>query len=254
MGCRLSSDTLGDGSTWETLQWIDLHSRYALGQVTAATLTEELVVRSFLQVANHSYYFSRSHAGQAVTVTVDGWTATAQAADGAQQTWDLHPATLGQPSAPRLAVIPQPLTRKVDRRGCLHISHRLYYVGTAWATRTLTLQPQGTSWAVEFPDGSTKVLPNPQLLPAPGQKRFPPRSQTPPSDQPGTLFHTRRVTKTGQVAFHNRLYYARVSLYGQTVKVIPLTEGLAVYNADNAWITTCPWRPDVKPVEPLCPP
>jgi transposase InsO family protein len=386
---------LADGSTWETLQWIDLHSRYALGQVTAATLTEDLVVQSFLHVAgryglpsliktdlgglfyeptsglptlfervtaalavvhlpigprqpwwngvierrietcqqevhlpqqgdadamnqamegercfynterchsrcddqppatkyqpsqrllppefaldqvpltlqptvimrhvqasgrvsvaNHSYYFSRSHAGQAITVTVDGWNATAEAADGAQQTWDLHPTDPGQAPAPPAAAIPQPLTRKVDRRGCLHINHRLYYVGIAWATRTLTLQPQGASWTVEFPDGSTKIIPNPSLLPAPGQKTLPTRPQVPPSQRLGTVFHPRRVTKTGQVAFHNRLYYAGVSLYGQTVNVIPVTEGLAVYNADNAWITTCPWRPDVKPVEPLCP-
>jgi hypothetical protein len=386
---------LEDGSTWDTLQWIDLHSRFALGQVSAAALTEEAVVQSFLQVAGryglpfliktdrgglfyeptsglptlfervtaalsvvhlpigprqpwwngvierrietcqqevhlpaqgdadavnqameaersfynnerchsrcadqppattyhasqrtlppgfavdqvpltlqprvitrhvqaggrvsvagHSYHFSRSHAGQVITVTVDAWTATAQAADGVQQTWDLHPLTPGQPRVLPAVSIPQPLTRKVDRRGCLHISHRLYYVGIAWATRTLTLQPQESSWTVEFPDGSTKVIPNPHLLPMPGQKPSAPRAQTPPSQRPGTLFHPRRVTRTGQVAFNNRLYYAGIALSGQTVKVIPVTEGLAVYNADNAWITTCPWRADVKADEPLCP-
>ncbi len=40
-----------DGSRWYTLHWIDLHSRYALGQLTAPTLTEALVVESFLAVA-----------------------------------------------------------------------------------------------------------------------------------------------------------------------------------------------------------
>jgi hypothetical protein len=386
---------LEDGSTWNTLQWIDLHSRFALGQATGATLTEEIVVQSFLQVAadyglpfliktdlgglfyepnnglptlfervtaaldvvhvpvgprqpwwngvierriktcqqgvhlptdgdadtinqameaersfynnerchsrcadqppvtqyepsprslpagfavnhvpltlqptvitrhvqaggrvsvaGHSYHFSRSHAGQDVTVTVDGWTATAQSHDGAQQTWDLHPTDPGKPPAPLAPAIPQPLIRKVDRRGCLHINHRLFYVGIAWATRTLTLQPQGAAWAVEFPDGSTKVIPNPSLLPVPGQKPSRPRPQTPPSQRPGTLFHTRRVTKTGQVFFNRRLYYAGVALHGQTVKVIPSTEGLAVYNTDDAWITTCPWREEAKSVEPLCP-
>jgi len=388
---------LADGSTWETLQWIDLHSRFALGQVTATTLTEESVVQNFLQVAgryglpsliktdlgnlfyeptsglptlfqrvtaalavvhvpigphrpwwngvierrietcqqemqvtsngdadamnqameaerqfynnerchsrcadqppvtmytpsprvvpadfaldqvpitlqptvitrqvqasgrisllNHSYHFSRRYGRQAVTVTVDGWAATATAADGWQRTWDLHPTTKTQPAAPPAPACPQPITRQVDRRGCLHINHRLYYVGVAWAKRGLTLEPQDGSWAVTLPDGSTKVLPNPQLLPVPGQK--PARAQRPhqpPAQQPdGTVFHTRHVTKTGQVAFHNRLYYAGITLHGQTVKVIPLTEGLAVYNADNAWITTCPWRDEAKPVEPLCP-
>jgi transposase InsO family protein len=387
---------LADGSTWSTLQWMDLHSRYALGQVTAASLTEDLVAQSFLTVAglyglpsliktdrgslfyepnsglptlfervmsalavvhvpvgphqpwwngvmerriqtcqqevhlpnqgdaeamnqamdaerlfydnerchsrcddqppatkyeashralppefrldqvpltsqptvvtrqvqasgrisvrNHSYHFSRRYAGQAVTVTVDGWEATAQAADGWQRTWNLHPAAQVQPTAPPPLATPQPLTRKVDRRGCLHIKHHLYYVGVAWATRTLTLQQQDASWAVALPDGSTKVLPNPHLLPVPGQKPSTQRPHTPPAQQPdGTVFHTRRITKTGQIFFHHHLYYAGIALHGQTVKVIPLTEGLAVYNSDNAWIRTCPWKEDAKPDEPLCP-
>jgi hypothetical protein len=387
---------LADGSTWETVHWLDLYSRYDLGHVTATTLTQDLVIQSFLQVAGRyglpsliktdrgglfyeptsglpslfervmaalavvhlpvgprqpwwngvierriqtcqrevalpqqgsaeamdhameaerlfydnerchsrcadqpptttyhpspralpaefavenvpltfqptvitrqvqasgrvsvagsSYYFSRRHAGQAVTVTVDGWQATAQAADGSQQSWDLHPTAQTPSRTPPAAAIPQPLTRKVDRRGCLHINHRLYYVGLAWATQTLTLQPQGATWTVTLSDGSTKSIPNPQLLPVPGQKPSRKRSPTPPAHQPdGTALQTRRITKTGQVAFHNRLYYAGIALYGQTVKVIPLAEGLAVYNTDNAWITTCPWRPSPAPDEPLCP-
>jgi hypothetical protein len=386
---------LADGSTWDTLQWVDLHSRFALGQVTAANLTEESVVQSLLDVTgryglpsliktdlgslfyeptsglptlfervtaaldvvhvpigprqpwwngvierrietcqqevhlpqagdtdtvnqameaerqfynnerchsrcddqppvtkytpssrpvpanfaldqvpitlrptvitrhvqangrisllNHSYHFSQRYARQTVTVTVEGWTATAEAADGWTRTWDLHHGAPTQPAPPPPPAPPQPLLRKVDRRGCVHINQRLFYVGIAWATRVLTLHPQDASWTVELPDGSTKAVPHPHLLPWPGHKPCRPRPQAPPNEQPGTLFHARRVTRTGQVAFNNRLYYAGISLYGQTVKVIPVTEGLAVYNADNAWITTCPWRPDVKPVEPLCP-
>jgi hypothetical protein len=38
---------LADGSTWRTRHWIDLHSRYLLGQLTVPTLTEALVVESF---------------------------------------------------------------------------------------------------------------------------------------------------------------------------------------------------------------
>jgi hypothetical protein len=387
---------LEDGSTWETLQWIDLYSRFALGQVTAPTLTENLVAQSFLHVAgryglpsliktdlgnlfyeprsglptlfervtaaldvihvpigprqpwwngvierrietcqqevhlpaqgdadalnqameaerhfynderchsrcddqppvtkyhastrplppaftvdqvpltleprvltrqvqasgrvsvaNHSYHFSKLYAGQAVTVTVDGWQATAQASDHWQRTWDLHPSAQTQPAV-LPPTTPRPLTRKVDRRGSVHINHRLYYVGVAWGKQSLILQPQDGSWVVALPDGSAKTLPNPHLLPVPGQKPLRPRRPQTPPPQPhdGTALHTRRVTKTGQVAFHNRLYYVGIALYGQTVNVIPVTEGLAVYNADNAWITTCPWRPDVKPVEPLCP-
>ena len=389
---------LADGSTWETLQWIDLHSRYALGQVTASALTEDLVMQSFLDVARryglpyliktdrgslfyeptsglptlfervmaalgvvhipvgprqpwwngvverriqtcqqevhlpsqgdaeamnqameaerhfydnercHSrcddqppvtkyeasqralpadfvleqvpltvqptvitrkvqasgrlslagrtYYFSRRHAGQAVTVTVDGWRSTAQAADGWQQSWDLQATaeTARQIEAPPPVTTPPPLTRRVDRRGCVHINHRLYYVGVAWIKQTLTLLPQGTTWTVTLPDGSTKSLPNPQLLPVPEQKASPKRSHTPPAQQPdGAVFQTRRITKTGQVFFHNRLYYAGIALHGQTDKVTPLVDGLAVYNADNAWITTCLWSSTATPDEPPCP-
>jgi len=390
---------LADGSTWETLHWLDLHSRYELGQVTASHLTEDLVMRSFLSVAtrcglpqliktdrdklfyeptsglptlfervmtvlavmhlpegphqpwwngvverriqtcqrevhlptegdaetmnqameaerlfydnerchsrcadqppvtmytpsqrvlpadfaldqvpvtlqpravtrhvqvggrisllNHSYHFSQRYARQTVTVTVDGWAATAQAADGWKRTWDLHPGapTLPAPPLPPLPpATPQPLLRKVDRRGCVHINHHLRYVGIAWATQTLTLQPQGTSWAVALPDGSTKVLSD-QLTPAlPRQKPSSQRVLTPPTHQPdGTALQTRHVTKTGQVAFHNRLYYVGITLHGQTVNVVPVTEGLAVYTPDKTWITTCPWRAEPKPDEPLCP-
>ena len=42
---------LADGSIWYPLHWIDLHSRYLLGQLTVPTLTEALVVESFLVVA-----------------------------------------------------------------------------------------------------------------------------------------------------------------------------------------------------------
>lgn len=397
-GADYHHSRLADGSTWETLHWLDLYSRYDLGQVTAASLTEDLIIESFLTVAKryglplliktdrdklfyeptsglptlfervmaaldvthlpvgphqpwwngvverriqtcqsevrlpaqgdaaamtqaleaerlfydqercHSrcgdhppatvytpstravpadfdlaalpptlaptvvtrqvqadgrlslggrtYHFSRRYARQTATVTVDGWTATAQAADGWQRQWDLHPSAAVQPAAPPPSATPLPLTRKVDARGSLHIRHRLYYVGVAWAKQTLTLQPHGSSWAVTLPDGATKVLPNPQTLPVPGEKPTrPARPRTPPIPQPdGTGMHRRRVTKTGQVAFHNRLYYAGIALHGQTVQVIPLPDGLAVYTTENAWITTCPWRPETKPVEPLCPP
>ncbi len=42
---------LEDGSIWETLHWLDLHSSYELSQVTASRLTEASALHSFLQVA-----------------------------------------------------------------------------------------------------------------------------------------------------------------------------------------------------------
>ena len=42
---------LADGSVWYTLHWLDLYSRFELGQLTTQHVTEELVVHSFLDVA-----------------------------------------------------------------------------------------------------------------------------------------------------------------------------------------------------------
>ena len=42
---------LADGSVWYTLHWLDLSSRLELGQLTTQHVTEELVVPSFLDVA-----------------------------------------------------------------------------------------------------------------------------------------------------------------------------------------------------------
>jgi hypothetical protein len=387
---------LADGSTWETLHWLDLHSRYDLGQVTAAHLTEDLVLRSFLAVAGHcglpqliktdrdklfyepssglptlfervmaalavthlpegphqpwwngvverriqtcqrevqlppagddegvsqameaerlfydnerchgrcadqppatlytpsqrlvpadfaleqvpltlqptvvtrqvqasgrvslaghSYHFSQRYAHQPVTITVTGWEATAQAVDGWQRSWDLHPQAQMQPAPPPPAGNSPLLTRKVDGRGNLHLSHRLYYVGIAWATLTLPLEAHGAAWCVTLPDGSTKILPPPQLLPTPRQRSSAPRPKTPPAlPTRSPVMQTRHVTKKGQISFHHRLYYVGIARCGQTVNVVPVAEGLAVFTTDNAWITTCPWTAGAKPDEPLCP-
>jgi hypothetical protein len=42
---------LADGSVWYTLHWLDLYSRFELGEFTVQRFTEELVVQSFLEVA-----------------------------------------------------------------------------------------------------------------------------------------------------------------------------------------------------------
>jgi len=394
-GADTHQSRLADGSTWETLHWLDLHSRYELGQVTAAHLTEEMVVESFLRVANqyglpqviktdgdklfyeptsglptlfqrvaaavgvvhlpivgrqpwwngvveryiqtcqqevqlptqgdaeamnrameaerlfydqerchsrcadqppatvyqpsprrlppdfsvanvpltllptvvtrqvqasgrvsvagHSYFFSRRYAGQALSVSIDGWQATAQAADGWQRTWDLRHQVEVSPPAPQPAPTTQPLTRTVNRRGCISFNRRLYYLGIAWVGQTLPLEPQGKSWTVRFPDGSSKTILDPQLLSV-GPRKATQRLQTPPSQQPeAAAFQIRRVTHTGQVAFHHRLYYVGIAHRGQHVCVAPAAEGLAVYTMEQAWITTCPWKTEPEPDKPLCP-
>lgn len=394
-GTDIHQTRLPDGSTWETLHWLDLHSRYELGQLTTVRLTEELVVQSFLTVAGqyglpwllksdrdklfynptglptllgrvleglqvehllipkkqpwwngiveryvrtcreevqlpnqgeaeqvqhameaarvfynqerchsrcddqppathyqpsprrlpqnfdlcqvpitlhptvvtrqvqaggrvslagHSYHFSQRYVGQTVTVTVDGWQATAQSADGWERSWDLQahqstPSATPPPPAPR-----QPLTRKVNRHGSISLNQRGFYVGIAWSGQTLALHPQGASWQITFPDGSAQVIPDPQSLPPPAQ-RTPRSTPQPPSHQhpADAILPTRRVTKTGQIAFHNRLYYVGIAHRGASVYVVPLKDGLAVFNAAHAWIRTCPWNNTDPPDKPLCP-
>jgi len=205
-------------------------------------------------VAGDSYHFSRRYAGQTITVTVVGWQATAQAADGWQRTWDLQARRSIPAATPPPPAAPKPLTRKVNRRGSISLSGRCFYVGIAWSGQTLVLQPQGASWQIIFPDGSTKDIPDPQLLPPPGPRPTRARPQTVPEQPPveGAL-PIRRVTKTGQIAFHNRLYYVGIAHSGESVHVVPLAEGLAVYNGDHAWIRTCPWKSDDQLDKPLCP-
>lgn len=392
-GADIHQTRLSDGTRWETLHWLDLHSRYELGQLTVARLTEELVVQSFLTVADchglprllktdrdklfydpgglpsplgqvlaflgvehlllpkkqpwwngvveryirtcrveghlpdqgeaaqveqameagrlfyneerchsrcadqppatcyqpslrrlpedfdrqqvpltlqpivvtrqvqkggcvsvagHNYRFSQRYAGQSVTVTVVGWEATAQATDGWQRTWDLQAHRSAPATIPLPPVAPKPLTRKVNRHGSISLNQHLFYVGIAWSGQTLVLEPRGATWEISLPDGSTKILPDPQLLPPPTPR--PVRAGSRPPTTPTPAMETRRrVTKRGQIAFHNRLYYVGITHGGESVTVIPLAEGLAVYNADHAWLRTCPWKSEDQLDKPLCP-
>ncbi len=217
-------------------------------------VTRQVQKNGGLSLAGHSYPFSRRYAGQAITVTVDGWVATAQAQDGWQRTWDLHPGSETPPSSPPPPQPPKPLTRRVTRRGTISLNRHIYYLGVAWTGLTLTLQPQGETWLVTFPDGSTKFIPDPQLLLPLARSPSPPRPLTPPSQPPEpATFRTRRVTKRGQISFHNRLYFVGIAHCGERVLVTPVSEGLAVYNTDRAWITTCPWKRNQQADKPTCP-
>lgn len=206
-----------------------------------------------VSLAGGSYPFSRRYAGQTVTVTVDGRQATAHASDGWQRTWDLHPDTEQPLVAPLPPSTPKPLTRKVNARGCLTLNHCLYYVGIAWTGQTLTVQPQGDSWLITLPDGTTKTLPRKHLLPQPIRPLVASGAQTPTPPPASKTFHSRRVTRTGQVSFFHRLYYVGIAHRGKTVYVSPTPEGLATYTAESAWITTCPWKSHLQPDKPLCP-
>lgn len=206
-----------------------------------------------VSVAGGSYPFSRRYAGQAVTVTVDGWQATAQASDGWQRTWNLHPDTEQPQATPLPPSSPKLLTRKVNARGCLTLNHCLYYVGIAWTGQTLIVQPQNDSWMITLPDGATKTLPRKHLLPQPPRHPIPARPNAPAPPPASKTFHARRVTKTGQVAFSHRLYYVGIAHRGLTIYVSPTPDGLAAYTSEQAWITTCPWKPHLQPDKPLCP-
>jgi Homeodomain-like domain/Integrase core domain len=217
-------------------------------------VTRQVQAGGRVSLAGRTYPFSHRYIGQTIAVTVEGWQATAQAADGWQRTWDLHSATQPLAAEPSSSPSPKPVTRRVHRKGYVTINRCLYYVGVAWARQTLTFQPQGGSWLVTLPDGTTKTLPHKYLLPCPRRMSTSSRPTDPPALPPqSTAFLTRRVTKTGQITFHHHLYYVGIAHKGEQVHVASSAEGLAVYNADHAWITTCPWKSDPRPDKPLCP-
>jgi len=223
--------------------------------------SEPTVVTRRVQADGHvaligrSYSFARRYARQTITVTVDGWSATAQAGDGWQRTWDLHPKAEQPPANPLPPTEPKPLRRKVDAHGSISVNRYLYYIALAWAGQTLTIQREADAWQVSLPDGSTKILPCKHLLPQPGRQSTATRSPTPPHHPPElSTLQTRHVTKTGQVAFHHRLYYVGIAHAGQTVYAVPTEEGLSMYTPDQAWIKTCCWKDERQPDKPVGPP
>jgi len=217
-------------------------------------VTRQVQSSGRVSLAGATYPFSARYAGQTITVTVQGWSAVAQAQDGGQRTWDLQPGAELPPPSPLPPAPPPPLSRKVNSRGCITIHHFLYYVGIAWMGQTLTVLPEPDSWSVTLPDGSLKTLPLKHTFPTltPGPASSP--SRVPPPEQPAsTPYQTRRVTRTGQISFFKRLYYAGIAHRGRTVLATPTPQGLAIYTTDRAWITTRPWQAPDQPDKPLCP-
>ena len=217
-------------------------------------VTRQVQASGRVSLAGFTFPFSSRYRGQSITVTVDGWSAVAQAQDGWQRMWDLHPGAASPPFSPLPPAPPQPLSRKVDGRGCVSISRFSDYLGIAWAGQTLSLQSMPDAWSVILPDGSVKTLPKKENLPTPLGLAAPSRLETPPHQKPRLdTFQTRRVTRIGQISFHHRLYYAGIAHRGQSVFVAPIPQGLVIYNMDGAWITTCPWRNLDQPDKPVCP-
>jgi len=231
---------------------------FALEQVPITfrptVVTRKVYSSGRVSLAGHSFYFSQRYAAQTITVTVAGWSAVGQAQDGWQRHWDLRPAAEQPPAEPLPPPTPKPLTRKVNRRGCICLKGYHYYVGMAWAGLTLPIQRQGDSWQVSLPDGSAKHLPQRHLFPQSRHQPGAEKAKTPRPEPPEpTAFQTRRVTKTGQISFHHHLYYVGSAHQGETVYVAPTPEALGVYSTDYAWIKSCPWKTAAQPDKPLCP-
>jgi hypothetical protein len=204
-----------------------------------------------ISLASRTFPFSQRYAHQTITVTVTGWSAVGQAADGWQRTWDLHDQAVQSAAAPLPPTVPQPLSRKVDRQGCVMLKYYRYYIGIAWAGQTLTIQRHSDTWTVSLPDGTQKTLPCKHLYPQPRAevKLVRPAAPTAPLAAATNLL-TRRANQNGQVAFHNRLYFVGIAHKGQTLTVVPTDAGLAVYTPQQAWITTCPWKEPRQPDKP----
>jgi hypothetical protein len=217
-------------------------------------LSRQVQAGGRISLAGRTFPFSQHYAHQTITVTVTSWSAVGQAADGWQRTWDLHDQAV-QPALPPLPpAAPQPLTRKVDRHGCVMLKYYRYYIGIAWAGQTLTIQRTRDTWSVSLPDGTQKTLPCKHLYPQPRAevKLVRPDAPTAPLAAETNLL-TRRANQNGQIAFHNRLYFVGIAHKGQTLAVVPTAAGLEVYNTQQAWITTCPWREPHQPDKPPCP-
>jgi transposase InsO family protein len=217
-------------------------------------LSRQVQAGGRISLAGRTFPFSRRYAHQTITVTVTGWSAVGQAADGWQRTWDLHDPAPQPTAAPPPPTPPQPVTRKVDRQGCVMLKSYCYYIGIAWAGQTLTIQHHSDTWTVSLPDGTQKTLPCKHLYPQPKAeiKRVRPNAPTTPL-APETTRLTRRVNQNGQVAFHNRLYFVGIAHQGQTLAVVPTDAGLEIYTTQQAWITTCPWKEPRQPDKPPCP-
>ncbi len=216
-------------------------------------VTRQVQADGHISLAGRPYSFARRYAGQSIRVTVNGWSATAEAGDGWQRTWDLHPQAAQPPVNPLPSTEPKPLRRKVNGHGSISLNRYLYYVAIAWAGQTLTIQREADTWQVSLPDGSTKILPCKHALPTPSRR--PAARSSPPTHPPAepSALQTRHVTQRGQVAFHKRLYYVGIAHAGQTVAVVPTSEGLSVYTLEQAWITTCLWKEANQPDKPLGP-
>jgi hypothetical protein len=218
-------------------------------------LTRQVQASGRISLAGRSLPFSPRYARQTITVTIDGWSAVGQAADGWQRTWDLHVDTIQPAATPPPPTPPRPLTRKVDHGGCLTLQSYRYYVGIAWVGQTLTIQRCSDTWSVSLPDGTEKTLPCKHLYPQPAPKTTlsrPSAPTAPPSAKPNP--QTRRVNKNGQLSFHNRLYFVGLAHKGQTLAVVPTSVGLEVYTTQQAWVTTCPWKTPLdadKPPGPM---
>jgi len=217
-------------------------------------LSRQVQAGGRINLVGHTFPFSQRYAHQTITVTVTGWSAVGQAADGWQRTWDLHDQAVQPAGPPPPPASPQPLTRKVDRDGCVTLQCYRYYIGIAWAGQTLTIQRQFDTWSVSLPDGTQKTLPCKHLYPQPPAEARPVRPSAPTAAQPtDSTPPTRRVNQNGQISFHNRLYFVGITHKGQTLAVVPTTAGLEVYTAQQAWITTCPWKQPRQPDKPPCP-
>ncbi len=217
-------------------------------------LSRQVDANGHIRLAGRSLPFSRRYAHQAITVTVTGWSAVGQVADGWQRTWDLHAQAVQPAVPPPPPALPQPVRRKIDRAGCLTLQCYRYYVGIAWTGQTLTIQRSQDTWTVSLPDGTQKTLPCKHLYPQPPTKATPAQPKTPPtSPTTNCTLPSRRVNQNGQISFHNRLYFVGIGHKGQTLAVVPTDIGLEVYTPQQAWITTCPWKPPRQPDKPLCP-
>jgi len=232
---------LPDGTVWQTLRWIDLYSRYDLGQLTVPRLTEAMVVESFLAVA-------RQHGLPAIVKTdhdklwYDAMSGLPSPLTRVLSALGVHHVLVG-PKQPWWNGVMERFVRTCREEMCL--PERADYLPQAMeATRNFYNDERCHSRCNDQPP-ATVYQPSQRPLPA----DFDPQ-QVPPTLEPTAV--KRQVQAGGRVSLLGATYPFHRRYAGQTITVI-VDGWCAIARAADGWERAWDLHPSA-PQPPHAPP